>query len=259
ILEFANEKGLFVIEDCAQAHGGRFNEKPLGSFGHISAFSFCQDKIMTTAGEGGMVVTNDTELWQRAWSFKDHGKDWDLVNAPSDGTYRFLHTSFGTNFRMTEIQAAVGRIQLQRLDTWHAERHENARFLSEGLRNCPGLTIFEPPSYCEHAYYRLYGYIQEEKLKSGWTRDQIIKVVREKGFNLGSGSCAEIYREDAFKKYGKPIVLENAQKAQKNSLAFSVHPFLEKKSLEELIQVLVNVFNDAIETDFPDVGTAHAA
>ena len=79
ILELAAEHGLKVVEDCAQAHGARYKGRPVGSIGDIAAFSFCQDKIMTTGGEGGMVTTNDDALWERAWSFKDHGKSYDAV------------------------------------------------------------------------------------------------------------------------------------------------------------------------------------
>ncbi len=249
ILEFANEKGLFVIEDCAQAHGGRFKEKPLGSFGHISAFSFCQDKIMTTAGEGGMVVTNDTELWQRAWSFKDHGKDWNLVNAPSDGTYRFLHTSFGTNWRMTEVQAAIGRVQLKKLDSWHVQRTENATYLCQNLKKCPGIEVPLPPVYCDHAFYRLYAVIRLTDLKSGWTRDEIIKQLRLRGINIGSGSCAEIYKEIAFQKIRDAVDLPNANYAQKATLAFVVHPGTSRAMLTEVVKLTNEIMKRA--TKYP--------
>jgi dTDP-4-amino-4,6-dideoxygalactose transaminase len=116
IMSLAAEYDLKIIEDCAQAHGATYKGRPVGSIGHIGAWSFCQDKIMTTGGEGGMVTTNDRELWSKMWSFKDHGKSWEAVyereHAPG---FRWLHESFGTNWRMMEVQAVIGRIQLRRM------------------------------------------------------------------------------------------------------------------------------------------------
>ena len=249
ILALAKKHKLFVIEDCAQAHGARYKGKHVGSFGDIAAFSFCQDKIMTTAGEGGIVVTNDSSLWKRAWSFKDHGKDWDLVNHPSDGTYRFLHTSFGTNWRMTEVQAAIGRLQLKKLDNWHAERRANAALLSQRLTTCPGLVIPRPPDYCNHAFYRLYASIQLKDLKNGWTRDEIIKQLRLKDVEVGSGSCAEIYRETAFKQNFEVHSLPNACHAQQTSLAFLVHPGITSANLSNVANVTRQILKQA--TKYP--------
>lgn len=249
ILAFSKNHNLFVIEDCAQAHGARYKGKHVGSFGDIAAFSFCQDKIMTTAGEGGMVVTNDSALWKRAWSFKDHGKDWDLVNRPSDGTYRFLHTSFGTNWRMTEVQAAIGRVQLRKLDHWHAERSANAAFLSERLKNCPGMEISLPPHYSKHAFYRLYASIHLKDLQYGWTRDEIIKQLRLKNVEVGCGSCAEIYREKAFEEISEVRSLPNAIHAQQASLAFFVHPGITRAMLSNVAEAVYQIMSQA--TKYP--------
>ena len=144
IMEFTKERGLFVIEDCAQAHGAKYKGKPVGSFGDMNAFSFCQDKIITTGGEGGLLATNDQELWERAWSYKDHGKNWDAVHSQNKtGGFRYLHDSFGTNFRMTEMQAAIGRLQLKKLSDWHHHRSKNATALRDSLFGCPGLVCSE--------------------------------------------------------------------------------------------------------------------
>ena len=245
ILTFSKNHNLFVIEDCAQAHGARYKGKHVGSFGDIAAFSFCQDKIMTTAGEGGMVVTNDYLLWKRAWSFKDHGKDWELVNQPSDGTYRFLHTSFGTNWRMTEVQAAVGRVQLKKLDQWHAERSANAVFLAERLNKCRGMEIPFPPRYCKHAFYRLYARIRLEDLQTGWSRDEIIKQLRLKNVEVGCGSCAEIYRETAFKEICEFRSLPNASLAQQAILAFLVHPGITHAMLSNVAEAVYQIMSQA--------------
>ena len=111
IMALAKACGFKVIEDCAQAHGARYKNRSVGSLGHIGAWSFCQDKIMTTGGEGGMVTTNDRALWSRVWSLKDHGKNLEAVHerAHSPG-FRWVHDSFGSNWRMLEVQAAIGRI-----------------------------------------------------------------------------------------------------------------------------------------------------
>src|SRR5471030_1077730 len=111
IMALARERGIYIIEDCAQAHGARYKNRSVGTIGHIGAWSFCQDKIMTTGGEGGMVTTNNPEMW----SYKDHGKSWKAVSEEkNESSFRWLHKSFGTNWRMTELQAVLGRIQLTR-------------------------------------------------------------------------------------------------------------------------------------------------
>ena len=123
IMALSAEHGFYVIEDCAQAHGAKYKGKSVGSIGHVGAWSFCQDKIMTTGGEGGMVTTNSKELWSKMWSYKDHGKSFDAIyNREHPPGFRWLHESFGTNWRMTEMQAVLGRIQLTRMSDWTAKR-----------------------------------------------------------------------------------------------------------------------------------------
>lgn len=242
----AKERGLFVIEDCAQAHGARISGQPVGSFGHIAAFSFCQDKIISTAGEGGMVVTNDRDLWKKAWSIKDHGKDFDLVQSKGPaGEYRFLHRSFGTNWRMTEVQAAVGRIQLRRLDKWNAERRENSDSLRTLLKGCPALQIPTPPEEYRHAFYRLYGSIQLEQLRAEWTRDRVITRINELGGNVGCGSCGEIYREEAFADTWSGVRLPGASLAHETSLAFLVNPGLSHQQLKRTAEATTAALREA--------------
>lgn len=242
----ARERGLFVIEDCAQAHGAKISGQPVGSFGHIAAFSFCQDKIISTAGEGGMVVTNDRDLWKKAWSIKDHGKDFDLVQSKGPaGQYRFLHRSFGTNWRMTEVQAAVGRIQLRRLEKWTAERRENSDFLRTLLKGCPALQIPNPPEEYRHAFYRLYESIQLEQLKAEWTRDRVITRINELGGNVGCGSCGEIYREGAFADTWSGVRLPGASLAHETSLAFLVNPGLSRQQLKRTAEATIAALREA--------------
>ena len=139
IMALANERGLFVIEDCAQAHGARYNGKPVGAWGHVAAFSFCQDKIMSTGGEGGLIALDDELLWKKAWAYKDIGRSYDAVyNKEHAPGFRWLTESFGTNWRLTEIQSAIGRIQLRKLDDWILKRRANAEILNIGFSSING-------------------------------------------------------------------------------------------------------------------------
>ena len=192
IMALAEQHGLKVIEDCAQAHGARYKGRPVGSIGHVGAWSFCQDKIMTTGGEGGMVTTDDESLWRAMWSFKDHGKSYEAVyERQHPPGFRWLHESFGTNWRMLEMQAVIGRIQLRRIAEWTRHRQANASRLSKallpfagedgavrlpafGCASCPGQC---GAAGCEHAQYKFYAYVRPENLAPGWSRDRIIEVI----------------------------------------------------------------------------------
>lgn len=202
IIELAKKHNLIVIEDCAQAHGARYKGKPVGSLGHIAAFSFCQDKIISTAGEGGMLVTDDEEIFKKCWAFKDHGKSFDAVyhreHAPG---FRWLHESFGTNWRMTEIQAAIGRIQLRKLDGWVETRRANAEKFNQAFAKLQALRLTVPPADVYHSYYKYYMFVRPEMLKPDWSRDRIMEEVGAAGVPCFSGSCSEIYLEKAFDIY----------------------------------------------------------
>jgi len=248
IRELADRHQIKVLEDCAQAHGARIRGKPVGSIGHASAFSFCQDKIITTGGEGGLLATNEEQLWARAWSFKDHGKSFDLMSLrPTSRAFRWVHTSFGTNWRMTEAQAAIGRIQLKKLEMWNERRRENAGVLIEELRSVPGLRVPVPPPHLHHAYYRFYAYVEVEQLRHGWTRDRIVDEVAARGIPCFSGSCSEIYREKAFEGTGlQPSApLPVARELGETSLALLVHPTLERSHLARAAEALRDVMREA--------------
>jgi dTDP-4-amino-4,6-dideoxygalactose transaminase len=127
LMDLARQHGLVVIEDCAQAHGASIDGRPVGAFGDAAAFSFCQDKILTTGGEGGLLALDDEGAWRRSWAFKDHGKSYEAVyEREHPNGFRWLHESFGTNWRMLEVQAAIGRLQLRKLPGWSARRRELA-------------------------------------------------------------------------------------------------------------------------------------
>ncbi|MDX1967995.1 MAG: DegT/DnrJ/EryC1/StrS aminotransferase family protein, partial [Planctomycetaceae bacterium] len=217
--------------------------------GHINAFSFCQDKILTTAGEGGLVTTNDSGLWERMWSFKDHGKSWDAAyNRPHTGSFKYLHESFGTNWRLTEVQGAIGRIQLRRLPEWVALRRRNAAMLRESLSGLPGLRMPEPGPDFDHSYYKFYAFLDRSRLQPGWTRDRIAAEIQARGPFCGCGSCGEIYRELAFANAGvgpaEPLPI--AHELHETSLMFQVHPTLSPADMHTIGGIAREVLETAL-------------
>jgi len=245
IMALAESHDLFVIEDCAQAHGGQYKGRTLGTIGHVGAWSFCQDKIMTTGGEGGMVTTNDRELWSKMWSYKDHGKSWKAVyEYEHPPGYRWLHESFGTNWRMMEMQAAIGRVQLKRMASWHQSRVENAQRILDTADQFPSLFRVERLSVeNEHAYYKCYFYVRPDGLAEGWTRDHIIHEIADRGVPCFSGSCSEIYLEKAFDDTGfRPAErLPVAKELGETSLMFLVHPTLNSQEIQKTCDVVSEV------------------
>lgn len=227
IMKLARKHNLIVIEDCAQAHGAHYRGKPVGSLGDIAVFSFCQDKIITTGGEGGLLALDDDDLWNKAWSFKDHGKSYDAVfNTQHPPGFRWLHESFGTNWRMTSIQAVMGLRQLQRLSDYSRQRRQNAETLLRTLRSLEALRTPLPTDDYQHAYYRLYSFVRPERLRPGWTRDRIVAEISAKDAPCFTGSCSEIYLEKAFRESGfAPLQrLPQALALGETSLAFLVDP-----------------------------------
>ncbi|QEY23638.1 DegT/DnrJ/EryC1/StrS family aminotransferase [Neisseria animalis] len=251
IMALAEQHGLWVIEDCAQAHGARYRGKSVGSVGHIGAWSFCQDKIMTTGGEGGMVTTNDENLWQKMWSYKDHGKSYDAVyrreHAPG---FRWLHESFGTNWRMTEMQAAIGRIQLKRMSQWLNRRQANAAALAATLARFDSIRLQHVPEHICHAQYKFYAFVRPERLADGWSRDRIVSELNEAGVPCYQGSCAEVYLEKAFDNtpWRPQSRLQNAVELGETSLMFLVHPTLTDEEIAFCQQEIAKVLTRATRT-----------
>lgn len=257
IIDIANKNNLYVIEDCAQAHGARYKGKSVGSFGDIGCWSFCQDKIMTTGGEGGMVTTNNQVFWKKMWAYKDHGKSYDAVYKKKHPSgFRWLHESFGTNFRMTEIQAAIGRIQLKKMTEWTKKRNLNQDRIWEVCRSLDGLRVpeFNRKSWEHyhkgnvHAAYKCYVFIEEKLLKKGWSRDKVINEITNLGVPCSMGSCSEVYMEKAFDyiKCRPKRRLQNAKKLGETSLMFLVHPTLTKKNIDDTCRTLTSVMSDAV-------------
>ncbi len=252
INELAKKHNLIVIEDCAQAHGARYKGKPVGSLGDIAAFSFCQDKIISTGGEGGMLVTDDEEIFKKCWAYKDHGKSYDAVfNREHAPGYRWLHESFGTNWRMTEIQAVIGRIQLQKLDGWIEKRRANAARLNQAFADLPVLRLTIPPAEIYHSYYKYYMFVRPELLKPDWSRDRIMEEVETAGVPCFSGSCSEIYLEKAFDQplngtTIRPLErLPVARELGETSLMLLVHPTLTDENIDDTIRVVTEVVKRA--------------
>jgi len=248
IMALSKKHDFFVIEDCAQAHGASYKGKSVGSIGHIGCWSFCQDKIMTTGGEGGMVTTNDETMWRKMWSYKDHGKSYEAVyereHAPG---FRWLHESFGTNWRMTEMQAVIGRIQLTRMSDWTARRQANAKAIDEAVKPFSVIRTFDVPDNIEHAEYKHYMFVVTEQLNEGWSRDRIIDEITLKGVPCFQGSCSEVYLEKAFDDTGfRPKErLKNAKELGETSLMFLVHPTLTKSEIDKTCEVLAEVLAKA--------------
>ena len=248
IMALAAEKGLYVIEDCAQAHGARYKGRAVGSIGHVGTWSFCQDKIMTTGGEGGMVTTSDRELWSRMWSYKDHGKSWEAVyERQHPPGFRWVHESFGTNWRMLEMQAVIGRIQLKRMADWTAARTANALRLKAVCDQYDVVRVPETPEDVVHAWYKFYAFVRPEQLASGWSRDRIVEEVNARGVPCYHGSCSAVYLEKAFDgtpwRPAEPLPVARA--LGETSLMLLVHPTLTEAEMDKACVVLGEVLQQA--------------
>lgn len=246
IMDLAAEYGLKVIEDCAQAHGARYKGRPVGSLGHVGAFSFCQDKIMTTGGEGGMLTTSDDAVCERAWSYRDHGRSLTSVRASEHPPgYRWVYGSLGTNWRLTEVQSALGRRLLARLDVSVERRRTLAARLTNSFGAIPALRTAMPPPHVRHAYYRYYAFVRPERLRLGWDRDRVMTAIEAEGVSCFVGSCPEIYREEAFRGHRPAHRLKVAEELGETGLAFLVHPTLAESDIDDTITAVRKVMNHA--------------
>lgn len=238
IVALASRHGLAVIEDCAQAHGASIAGKAVGSFGDLAAFSFCQDKIMSTGGEGGMLLCRDREHWERAWSYKDHGKHPASVAAAPGPAYRWTHEAHGTNWRMTECQAAIGRVQLRSLDGWVGARQANAGRLRSVLAGVPGLELPAPPPEVGHAYYRF-----AMGLPVGADRDFLLGELQRRGVPASAGVCPELYREKALARFAPAARLPVARRVGRSCMFLPVHPTLGNVQIDWMADTVRNVLN----------------
>ncbi len=240
----AKAHNLLLVEDCAQAHGAEIGGVPVGGWSDMAAWSFCQDKIMTTGGEGGMVTTSSKDYWSSAWSYKDHGKSWDAIyNRPAPPGFRWLHETFGTNWRMIEFQAVIGRIQLKRLADWTARRTANAKILETAAETKSIFRVPRVSTGTKHALYKYYIFIKPEVLKEDWSRDRIIHEMNLRGIPCYQGSCPEVYLEKSFDNSpSKPKNrLPVARSLGETSLMFLVHPTLTEEEIHRTATVLCKV------------------
>lgn len=227
-----------LIEDCAQAHGALYKGRPVGGLGDVAAWSFCQDKIMTTGGEGGMVTCHDPDLWRRMWSFKDHGRDWDAsFNQAHPPGFRWLLERFGTNGRLTEMQSAIGSIQLARMPDWHHARRANAAALrqalgpfEDGLIRLPQMSETDGS---RHGWYKFYAFLRPQRLAKGWSLDRFVAAIADRGVPCFHGACPEIYREKAFDGTGlRPAArLPVAKNLGETNFMMLIHPTLTPQNI----------------------------
>lgn len=240
ICKFCKENNIWVIEDCAQAHGAKYNNKYVGTWGDINAWSFCQDKIITTGGEGGMVTTNNIELYKRAWSLKDHGKGYDTVfNKEHSGTFKWLHDEIGTNWRMLPIQAAIGIEALDELEKWVQHRRTIANIYNEALKEIQGIRLTIPPDNIFHSYYKYYFFIEPEKLKI--SRDELIELINKECVFCQIGSCGEVYKEKALEQFRPEKDLPNAKKLFETSILLKCDPTIDKNKASYDIKIIKNI------------------
>lgn len=252
IMALSEKHDFKVIEDCAQAHGAKYKGRSVGTIGHVGAWSFCQDKIMTTGGEGGMVTTNDKTLWDTMWSYKDHGKSYDAIyNRQHPPGFRWLHESFGTNWRMTEMQAAIGRIQLQRMPKWTKVRQEYGAKIDQAVSGLALVRRVDIPEYSEHAEYKHYLFVVPKYLAEGWSRDRIVDEIVQRGVPAFQGSCSEVYLEKAFDNtpWRPEERLSNAVELGDTSLMFLVHPTLTQDEIEKTALVVREIITNATRCD----------
>ncbi len=246
IMNLAKKFNLYVIEDCSQAHGARYKGKPVGSIGDIGCWSFCQDKIMTTGGEGGMITTNNKSLWSLMWSYKDHGKSYEAIyerKQPDGFGFKWVNESFGTNWRMTEMQGIIGRIQLKKMLNWQSKRIKNANEIWNSVKNCKSLNVPNIPDYIEHAGYKCYIFVNPKELKKEWNRDKIVNEINLLGVPCYTGVCPEVYLEKAFDntQFKPKERLTNAKKLGFTSLMFLIHPTLTKKEIKQTCDAINSV------------------
>ena len=241
IMAMARERGFYVIEDCAQAHGAEIDDLPVGSFGDAATFSFCQDKIITTGGEGGLVTFRDEAAYEWAWSYKDHGKDRRrALERPDKPGFRWLHDSVGTNWRMLEVSAAIGLVQMDKLEQWRLRRTRNAETWAEALRHVRGLRVPGPETRMAGAYYKFYAYVDADSAEDERLRDRILKEAADAGLRVFSGSCSEVYREAAFADLDvEPLPV--ARELGRTSLMFEVHPTLDPLRLRSRADAVAEI------------------
>lgn len=241
IMALARKRRLYVLEDCAHTPGAEYKGRKAGTIGDIGCFSFHALKNMTTLGEGGMITTSHPEWVAKIKALKcmnirhwEHQTDYWI---PSFYDVVDLNGYWGNNYRMSEVQAAVGRIQLKKLDRLNAQRRRIGRYLNKNLAGLPGLvTVYEAPA-ARHVYHLYTLYIEEERLRA--TRDDLMRILyREEGIEPLL-HYQPTYQYSALKKLGYPDQLcPIAERFFKRHLHLPLHPRLTRKDLDTMIAAL---------------------
>lgn len=233
IKKIAKKYNLFILEDCSQAHGAMIGNKFVGTFGDISVWSFCNDKIIST-GEGGVISSNKKKLFKKIWSLKENGRDYDAVYSKKHKFgYKWIHNHLGYNYRMTEMQAILGLNQLNKLNKNISIRNYFYQQIIKNYENFEAVKFQKIPKSYTNSFYRLYAIVNLNFIKSEWDRDRLIKYLNKIGIDCNVGSCSELYKEKGIKKYFKNNhILPNAEILSKNSIAFNIHHKCSEKYIE---------------------------
>jgi len=218
ILNIAKEYNLYVIWDAAQAHGTRYRGKDIGSFDDIVCYSFYPTKNMLT-GEGGMITTNNTELYERLKLMKSHGQ-----------SKKYYHTMFGLNYRMSEVEAAIGIEQLKKLDSMIERRRANAKIYNTRLSEIDGIKIPLVKEYVEHSYHQ-YSVVLDEKID----RASLMGRLQEKGISTGVHYPRPVHKQPVFNSSEKLPVCEYLTE---HIMSLPVHPGLEDEDIEYICSAI---------------------
>jgi len=222
IMDIAQDKDLIVIEDACQAHGTAYHGKSAGSFG-TGTFSFYPTKNMTT-GEGGMITTDDKDIDATARMIRSHGSK-----------QRYHHEMLGYNFRMTDISAAIGLVQLGRLDEFNRKRMENARYLSAGLRSLEGIEVPQIRNGCTHVFHQ---YTIRVTDNCRLERDHLVELLSNKGIGTGIYYPIPIHKQPLYKKSGYIDSLKNTETASMQVISLPVHPSVSTEDLDHIITTM---------------------
>ncbi len=234
IIKIAKDNNIYVIEDCSQAHGASILNKKVGSFGDISAWSFCQDKIISTGGEGGMVATNKLKLYKNVLSIKDNGRNYEKIKKISySGSFNYIHDFIGSNYRMTEIQAIIGISQLKRLDQMILRRNSNAKIFNNYFHDLDSIFLLLHNPKNTNAYYRYYLFVKKSK-----NQKILINKIRSKGIECIAGSCPEIYLEKYFKDNFKFKEMLGAKYLATRSVCLKVDQTLDIKIIHQQAKII---------------------
>jgi perosamine synthetase len=222
--EIAEDNGILLVEDAAQAHGAEYKGQKAGSIGDMGCFSFYATKNMTV-GEGGMITTNDQKLARKARLLRNHGQ-----------TQKYHHDTLGHNYRMTEFCAAIGLVQLKKLGDFNAKRIENAKLLSNGICKLHGLTVPYVKKGVKHIFHQYVVRVEENYPRD---RDELADYLNEKGVEVAVHYPIPIYRQPLYMRLGyRGIKCPTTEEACRRVLSLPVHPLLSRDDNEYIISVL---------------------